>query len=296
MSILQSITHSDLSNIFGSNQRKMDFLTMMVDQWNVPTKVTKGKTTIDKKKVGNVDDYIISRWDYSICKMKIREMFETTDKFTRGRDAKDTFNLIKEEYLRRGFTDYNWPFAAIQFDDYIVRNAVYPTISYTPNLNDLIDKTARDVEKFTFLKLFNTLRNDYIEYLMYMEDEDIIPTLSHRGGVDFYIHGIAFDQKVSRSVTNEFKDKHGDMWREQAINNPLEVCGFLMSLGDEARFTNVPRLFVIDVDGTYDLDGIEDKISSIDFDSPTEVTYTYKHKTTGDKEYTCPVLYLMLTN
>jgi len=61
---------------------------MMVDQWNVPTKVTKGKTTIDKKKVGNVDDYIISRWDYSICKMKIREMFENNGQVHKGERCK----------------------------------------------------------------------------------------------------------------------------------------------------------------------------------------------------------------
>ena len=68
-----------------------------------------------------------------------------------------------------------------------------------------------------------------------------------------------------------------------------------MVLGDEARFTNVPRLFVIDVDGSYELVGIEDKVQVIDFDSPTQVNYTYQHKSTGPKEYTGPVICLMLT-
>jgi hypothetical protein len=29
----------------------------------------------------------------------------------------------------------------------------------------------------------------------------------------------------------------------------------------------------------------------IEFDSPTNVTYTYQHKSTGSKQYTCPVIW-----
>ena len=295
--IKQIITKTDLSYILGSNEMKMRFLMLMKQQWDVPTKLNrKGQEVVDIKLIGGVDEYIITHWDYNVCKHILRDMFKETEKYKRGQTAKEVFNQIKLSYVERGFLDYKWPFVATQFDDYAVKTVVYPTVADISTLPKNLNKIQKDIEKFSYLKIFNTLRNDYIEYLMFTTDEDIIPTFSHRGGIDFYIHGIGFDQKVSRSVTNQFMEKHGDQWREQAINNPLEVAEFLMVLGDEARFSNVPRLFVIDVDGTYDLDGIEDKVKSIDFDSPSEVTYTYNHKSTGPKEYTCSVLCMMITS
>ena len=124
---------------------------------------------------------------------------------------------------------------------------------------------------------------------------DVIPTFSHRGGIDFYINGIGFDQKVSRSVTNQFKKEYGEQWRDVAIENPYEVCRYLMMYGDESRFSNVPRLFIVDIDGNYELDGIEGIIRDINFDSPRDVDYVYHHKSTGDKEYSCPVICILLT-
>jgi hypothetical protein len=68
-----------------------------------------------------------------------------------------------------------------------------------------------------------------------------------------------------------------------------------MELGDESRFSNVPRLFVIDVDGSYELDGIEEMVSTVNFKEPQSVSYQYQHKS-GIKNYSCPVLCLMLTS
>jgi len=296
MNIKEGLTKEDLKNILGSNNMKVEFLEMMKYHWKVPLKINRKKQmVIDLKKVGDIDRYIIDRWDYVICRDVLRDMFRLTEKYHRGRTAKDLFNHFKTKYREAGFTDYKWPFISGQFDDYLVKVIVYPSVANSEVFDGQLGKIDRDVEKFSYLKIFNTLRNDYIEYLMFLADEDIIPTFSHRGGIDFYIHGLGFDQKVSRSVTNQFMDKHGENWREVALQNPFEVAEFLMVLGDEARFTNVPRLFVIDVDGSYELEGIEDKVQVIDFDSPTQVTYTYQHKSTGPKEYTCPVICLMLT-
>jgi len=296
MNIKEVLTKEDLKNILGSKNTKVEFLEQMKYHWKVPMKINRKKQmVIDLKKVGDIDQYIIDRWDYVICREVLRDMFRLTEKYNRGRTAKDVFNHFKTKYREAGFTNYKWPFISGQFDDYIVKVIVYPSVANSEVFDSQLSKIDRDVEKFSYLKIFNTLRNDYIEYLMFLADDDIIPTFSHRGGIDFYIHGLGFDQKVSRSVTNQFIDKHGENWREVALHNPFEVAEFLMVLGDEARFTNVPRLFVIDVDGSYELEGIEDKVQVIDFDSPTEVKYTYQHKSTGAKEYTCPVICLMLT-
>lgn len=296
MNIKESITKEDIKNILGSNKMKVEFLEQMKYHWKTPMKINrKRQMVIDLKKVGDIDQYIIERWNYVICRDVLRDMFRLTEKYNRGRTAKDVFNEFKTKYQEVGFTDYKWPFVSGQFDDYLVKVIVYPSVANSEVFDSQLSKIDRDVEKFSYLKIFNTLRNDYIEYLMFLADEDIIPTFSHRGGIDFYIHGLGFDQKVSRSVTNQFIDKYGDDWREVALRNPFEVAEFLMVLGDEARFTNVPRLFVIDVDGSYELEGIEDKVQVIDFNSPTQVNYTYQHKSTGHREYTCPVICLMLT-
>jgi hypothetical protein len=209
--------------------------------------------------------------------------------------AKEMFNRFKQKYLEMGYVDYKWPFVSGQFDAYAVKMVVYPSVSDEGKFDEGLKRTQKDVEKFSYLKIFNTLRNDYLEYLIFNADQDIIPTFSHRGGIDFYIHGIGFDQKVSRSVTNQFMDTYGDNWREVALEQPYEVTRYLMELGDEARFSNVPRLFIIDVDGSYELDGIEEKVGGISFDEPHTVTYTYNHSSTGPKNYSCPVICLMLT-
>ena len=296
MNIKEGLTKEDLKNILGSNNMKVEFLEQMKYHWKVPMKINRKKQmVIDLKKVGDLDEYIITRWDYTVCRDILRDMFRLTEKYNRGRTAKELFNHFKTKYREAGFPDYKWPFISGQFDDYLVKVIVYPSVANSEVFDGQLGKIDRDVEKFSYLKIFNTLRNDYIEYLMFLADEDIIPTFSHRGGIDFYIHGLGFDQKVSRSVTNQFMDKHGEKWRDVALENPFEVAEFLMVLGDEARFSNVPRLFVIDVDGSYELEGIENKVQVINFDSPTQVTYTYQHKSTGPKQYTCPVICLMLT-
>jgi hypothetical protein len=64
--------------------------------------------------------------------------------------------------------------------------------------------------KYRRLKELNTARNDYLETLLFEKNTDIVPTLRHNKGTDFYIDGIAFDQKVAKSPTQEFIKKHGD--------------------------------------------------------------------------------------
>jgi hypothetical protein len=131
---------------------------------------------------------------------------------------------------------------------------------------------------------------------MFNSNIDIIPTFGKKKGLDFFINGEGFDQKVSRSVTNQFKKKYGDKWRDVSIEDPYEVCKYLMMYGDESRFENVPRLFIVDIDGNYDLEGIEGIISDINFDSPRVVDYVYNHKSTGNTKYSCKVICILLTN
>jgi hypothetical protein len=296
MNIKNGITKEQVGLILGSRDTQLAFLLSMKNVWNVPTKLNrKGVDVIDTKQVTDITQFIIDHWEYESAKQVLRDMFRNTEKYRRGMGAKETFNRFKKKYFEIGYTDYKWPFVSGQFDAYAVKTVVYPSVSDESKFEEGLRRTQKDVEKFSYLKIFNTLRNDYLEYLIFNADQDIIPTFSHRGGIDFYIHGIGFDQKVSRSVTNQFMDTYGDNWREVALEQPYEVTRYLMELGDEARFSNVPRLFIIDVDGSYELDGIEEKVGGISFDEPHTVAYTYKHSSTGPKTYSCPVICLMLT-
>ena len=282
--------------MLGSVDNQVSFILSLTEKWGVPTKTNrKGHVVLDTKKLGPTDEFICKNWDYEVCKPVLREMFTKTEKYNRGKNGKELFKSFKEQYKQKGYTDYHWPFISGQFDNYAVKAIVYPAVGDISTFDNNLIRVQQDVEKFSYLKIFNTLRNDYLEYLIFHSDEDIIPTFSHRGGLDFFIHGMGYDQKVSRSVTNQFMEKHGDDWRNKALENPLEVAKFLMELGDESRFSNVPRLFVIDVDGLYELDGIEGMVSTVNFQEPQSVSYQYQHKS-GVQNYSCPVLCLLLTS
>jgi len=282
--------------MLGSVDNQVSFILSLTEKWEVPTKTNrKGHVVLDTKKLGPTYEFICKNWDYEVCKPVLREMFTKTEKYNRGKNGKELFKSFKEQYKQKGFTDYRWPFISGQFDNYAVKSIVYPAVGDISTFDNNLIRVQQDVEKFSYLKIFNTLRNDYLEYLIFHSDEDVIPTFSHRGDLDFFIHGMGYDQKVSRSVTNQFMEKHGDDWRNKAIENPLEVAKFLMELGDESRFSNVPRLFVIDVDGSYELNGIEEMVSTVNFQEPQSVSYQYQHKS-GVQNYSCPVLCLLLTS
>ena len=261
MNIKYEISREQVKLILGGRSTQELFLWYMRNEWNLPVKMNrKGVEVLDLSKIGDVTDYIVSNWEYVVCRDMLRNMFVLSDKYKRGQGAKELFKYYRDKYT---YGDYNFPFVSNNFDDYLVKNVVYPSVGDVDKFESSLDKVKNDIEKFTYLKIFNTLRNDYIEYLIFNSSLDVIPTFSHRGGIDFYINGIGFDQKVSRSVTNQFKKEYGDNWRDVAIENPYEVCRYLMMYGDESRFSNVPRLFVVDIDGKYELDGIENIVSDI---------------------------------
>jgi hypothetical protein len=135
------------------------------------------------------------------------------------------------------------------------------------------------------LKELNTARNDYLETLLLKKNENIIPTLKHNRGTDFYIDGISFDQKVAKSPTKEFMKKYGNNWKEAAKNNPVEVAEHLYRLQDEGRFGYEPRLFVVYIDEDIPVIELKSIIDKIDIMKPIEVSFTYNHEKTGNRTY-----------
>ena len=295
---MNGINGGQVKSILGNLNREKEFLWLMRLEWNVPVKINrKGDEVLDISKIGDVTDYIVNHWEYEVCRDVLRDMYVLTDKYKNGQNAKENFKIFQEMYREDGYTNYEYPFVANNYDGFSMTEMIYPTINH-PELfrGRYHNVVSPKILKQFYLKTFGILRNDYIEYLMFNGNIDVIPTFGKKKGLDFFINWEGFDQKVSRSVTNQFKKYYGDNWRGDAIGDPYEVCKYLMMYGDEARFSNVPRLFVIDIDGNYDLNGIEDIVSNVNFDSPRVVDYVYNHKSTGNTKYSCKVICILLTN
>lgn len=128
-------------------------------------------------------------------------------------------------------------------------------------------------------------RHDKAEYIVYKiikKSRNFIPTMTNTRGVDFFVNGRGWDLKTTDSPTGEFKEKHPD-WRQAAIDNPEEVAKYLYQGQHAERFTDTPRLFVIDsgkyTDETERDEALEKAIENV---KPIPVNFEYKHK--GEKE------------
>jgi hypothetical protein len=150
--------------------------------------------------------------------------------------------------------------------------------------------------KYRRIKEINTVRNDFIETLIFEKNENILPTLNHRRGVDFFINGVSFDQKVAKSPTNEFKRHFKDDWRDVAIKRPELVAEYLYKYQDEGRFGADPRLLVVYIDEDVSIDKIREIINGTDLNNPIEINFTYKHKNLGEKNYKVPCFVILLHN
>lgn len=150
--------------------------------------------------------------------------------------------------------------------------------------------------KYRRIKEINTVRNDFIETLIFEKNQNILPTLSHKRGIDFFIGGISFDQKVAKSPTNQFKNYFKDKWREEAIKNPSLVAEYLYKYQDEGRFGADPRLLVVYIDEDVSIQKIREIINATDLDRPIEINFSFKHKIQGEKNYKVPCFVILLHN
>ena len=127
----------------------------MVYEWNLPVKTNrKGGKVLDISKIGNVTDCIVRNWEYESCRNMLRNMFVLSDKYRRGRDAKELFKYYRGLYF---YDNFNFPFVSNNFDDYLVKNVVYPSVGDVDKFESSLEKVKKDIEKFTYLKIFNTL-------------------------------------------------------------------------------------------------------------------------------------------
>jgi hypothetical protein len=233
----------------------------------------------------------VDSWDYEISKKVIRDIFKETDKYKNGKEADNAMKLLIKEWESLKLGEIAWPFSQGAFDDFVQRINSEKESGFIKD-----EKVKAAAVKYRRIKEINTVRNDFIETLIFEKNENILPTLNHRRGVDFFINGISFDQKVAKSPTNEFKRHFKDNWRDIAIKNPELVAEYLYKYQDEGRFGADPRLLVVYIDEDVSIDRIRKIIDETDLDNPIEINFTYKHKIQGEKSYKVPCFVILLHN
>ena len=234
---------------------------------------------------------IVDNWDYEISKNIIRGIFKETDKYKSGKEADNAMDLLIKEWRFLKMGDITWPFSQGAFDEFVQR-------INSEKENGLVkdEKVKIAAVKYRRIKEINTVRNDFMETLIFEKNNNILPTLNHRRGVDFFINGVSFDQKVAKSPTNEFKRRFKNEWREIAIKKPELVAEYLYRYQDEGRFGADPRLLVVYIDEDVSIDKIRETINKTDLNNPIEINFTYKHKVQGEKNYKVPCFIILLHN
>lgn len=233
----------------------------------------------------------VDSWEYEISKKVIRDIFKETSKYRNGKEADNAMGVLIKEWRSLKLGDISWPFSQGAFDDFVQRINSERRDGYSKD-----EKVKAAAVKYRRIKEINTVRNDFIEVLVFEKNENILPTLSHRRGVDFFIDGVSFDQKVAKSPTNEFKRDFKEKWREVAIKSPALVAKYLYEYQDEGRFGADPRLLIVYLDEDIPIDKIRQIINEADLTSPVEINFTYKHRLSGEKNYKVPCFVILLHN
>lgn len=234
---------------------------------------------------------IVKIWNYNDAKDKIRAIFQNKPKFKNALKSEETIDILINEWKSLNLGEIKWPFSQGQFDAFVQSlNAENSTRAVKD------EKVKSAAVRYRRIKELNTERNDFLEMLVFLKNQNIIPTLSHNRGVDFFIDGISYDQKVARSPTNEFKRNFGENWKQVAIENPAMVAKFLYQFQDEGRFGASPRLFIVYLDEEITPLRVKQIIENISLETPLEVIFDFNHKSTGKQTYKTEAFVILLYN
>ena len=297
MTYIKSQLSDDLAKkIIGNQENATKYLVSLNQIKPIPSlkfkTLARGKNA--NQKVLNLETKelwkaVVESWDYEVSKNIIREIFKQTEKYKNGKEADNAMSILIEEWNSLNLGIINWPFSQGAFDEFVQR---INSEKETGLVKDEKVKTA--AVKYRRIKEINTVRNDFIETLIFEKNQNILPTLNHRRGVDFFINGVSFDQKVAKSPTGEFKKHYKENWREIAISKPELVAEYLYKYQDEGRFGADPRLLVVYIDEDVSIARIRQIINETDLNNPIEINFSYKHKNQGEKNYKVPCFVILL--
>lgn len=269
-----------VQKIFGNAKNSIHFLRQICDD-----------NFSNNLKSQEIYNLIVQKWDYEVALPVIRKIFKETEKFEKGLQAENTIKILLNEWKELKFGEIKWPFSQGAFDNFV------QGINSEKSSRTIKDEKVKDAAvRYRRIKEINTERNDFLESLIFEKNKNIIPTLSHKRGVDFFINGVSFDQKVSRSVTDKFKDDFQENWKNKAIENPALVAKYLYEQQDEGRFGSSPRLYIVYLDEDISPIAIKNSIEKINLDEPLDITFTFKHKNTGERTYKTQAFVILLGN
>ena len=281
--LTQQIARRDIKRIFGNRENKERYLMELSSVRGMELTIPKGNDQIDQ--------LIIDTWSYEPAKSIIREMFRTHPKYLAQANLNKQIDAALAEWKELGLGELEWPFSAASFDQRVHFLNRHP--QYSEKQKDAI--LAKEVVKFRRIKQINSYRNDYIENLIF-ENENVIPTLGNHRGVDFYIYGEPYDQKVGKSVGKAFMRQYGTAYRETALHHPELVAKSLYENQDEARFGAEARLLIVYLDSDVNAQKIQEQLAEIDFSSPYEIAFEYTHPDRGITSYTTKCFVILLHN
>jgi len=299
MEHIKSTLSEDLAKkIFGSQSNATSYLLQLGDITEIKDLKIKtisrglnsGKRVLDLS-TNEIWKLVVDTWNYEESKKIIRNLFRNTKKYANGKVANNSMKVLLDEWNSLNVGNIAWPFSQGAFDEFVQR---VNSESVAGLIKD--EKVKLAAVKYRRIKEINTVRNDFIETLIFESNDSILPTLNHRRGVDFFINGISFDQKVAKSPTNEFKKTYKDEWKKVAIERPELVAEYLYKYQDEGRFGADPRLLVVYLDEDVTLEKITEIIGRTDLSSPIEVSFSFRHKSQGEIKYKVPCFVILLHN
>lgn len=272
MNINKTISIDEIKKIFSNKNEKTEYLTKLYKETNITKDIP--------KTIKAIDEEIINTWNYEISNKIIRKLFQNTDKYKVGEFSSHAIKEMINEWEKLKLGEIKWPFSAKGFDQYI----------QSVNKRDIPEKekdtiVQKDAIRFRRIKKINTARNDFIEYLIVKHNDNVTPTLRHSRGVDFYIDGIPFDQKVSKSVTTEFQNDYGENWKNYAIAHPEEVGKYLYKYQDENRFGAEARLLIVYLEDNINEEDIYKCINKANLKEPYHIKFDYIHSHNIRKTY-----------
>ena len=257
-----------------------------------------GKAKSDSRIVGvlkskkDIWGAVVATWDYAVSTKIIREMFKAGPKYARAQSAPARLAALQKDWEASGLGPITWPCSQGKFDDLAQNINSQPSLT-DPNKDEQIAEAAI---RYRRIKEMNTLRHDYIEASIIDRNPQVLPTLSHERDADFFVDGIVYDQKVSKSPTKQFKEDHAPDWKLVAQKRPELVAEYLYTHQDEVRFGYDPRLLVVCLDENVSPQRIKDIIDRTPLTKPLHIRFTYKHKMGGPKIYETDCFVILLGN
>lgn len=196
MEYIKSKLSDDVARkIIGSQEKATEYLLRLNDINPILSlkfkTISRGKNKGKKVLDLNTKEFwkiIVDSWDYEKSKKIIRDIFQQTDKYKNGKEADNAMGVLIKEWESLKLGDIAWPFSQGAFDDFVQRINSGKENGFVKD-----EKVKSAAVKYRRIKEINTVRNDFIETLIFEKNNNILPTLSHRRGVDFFINGVSFD-------------------------------------------------------------------------------------------------------